>query len=173
MAMSSSEWPCRCNCSISSPTTRASSSRIPHARDGRLFARLAVGEQGLSEAVAVLGDEMRSGGENMGGRAIIALQPDHFGAGEILLETQDIVDVRAAPAIDRLVVVADAADVLPRVGAAALGEQAQPEILHGIGVLVLVHQDIFEALLVFAQHIRDFRAAGAGIPAEGRRNRRR
>ncbi len=47
----------------------------------------------------------------MGGRAVVALEPDDGGAREILLEAQDVVDLGAAPAIDRLVVVADAADV--------------------------------------------------------------
>ena len=46
------------------------------------------------------------------GRAVITLQPDHRRAGEVVLEAQDVVDLGAAPAVDRLVVVADAADVL-------------------------------------------------------------
>jgi len=41
-----------------------------------------------------------------------ALQADDFGAGKIVIEAQDVVDLGAAPAIDRLVVIADAADVL-------------------------------------------------------------
>jgi hypothetical protein len=46
-----------------------------------------------------------------GRRAVVALQPDDLGAGKIALEAQDVVDLGAAPAIDRLVVVADAADI--------------------------------------------------------------
>src|SRR5262249_31986841 len=48
----------------------------------------------------------------------VALEPDHLGAREIVLEAQDVVDLGAAPAVDRLVVVPDAADVLwnPRSG---------------------------------------------------------
>ncbi len=46
------------------------------------------------------------------GAAVVALEPDDLGAGEILLEAQDVVHLGAAPAVDRLVVVADAADVL-------------------------------------------------------------
>ncbi len=64
-------------------------------------------------------DEMRGGGEDMAGRAIIALEANDFRAGEILFEAQDVVDLRAAPAIDRLVVVADAADVFGRAGSRA------------------------------------------------------
>ena len=84
---------------------------IPGAGDGDLLARHVVGAQRLAEPAFVMGDQMRGGGENVPGRAVIALQPDHFGAGEIVLEAQDVVDLGAAPAIDRLVVVADAADV--------------------------------------------------------------
>ena len=55
---------------------------------------------------------MRGGGEDVAGGAVIALEADDFCAGKIVVEAQDVVDLRAAPAIDRLVVVADAADVL-------------------------------------------------------------
>ena len=72
-----------------------------------------------------------------------------LGAGEVRFEAQDVVDLGAAPAVDRLVVVADAADV----GRAA-GDQAQPEILRDVGILVLVDQRVAEAALVVGEHIR-------------------
>jgi hypothetical protein len=50
--------------------------------------------------------------------------------GKVLLEAQDVVDLGAAPAVDRLVVVADAADVLR-----ALADQPQPEVLRDVGIL--------------------------------------
>jgi hypothetical protein len=56
-------------------------------------------------------DQMRGGGKDMAGGAVVALQPNDPSAGKIVLEAQDVVDLRAAPAIDRLVVIADAADV--------------------------------------------------------------
>ena len=145
-----------------------------------------------------MGDEVRGGAEDVGGRAVVALQPDHLGAGEILLEAQDVVDLGAAPAIDRLVVVADAADVrrmsvfsltraacLPasrsagachrrgrprprafgRSGASRLKggacaawrpprQQAQPQVLRDVGVLVLVDQHVVEARVVVGEHVR-------------------
>ena len=84
---------------------------IPDARDGDLVTMLAVGEQRLAKAALVVGDDVGGSPEDVAGRAIVALQPDHLGAGEILLEAQDVVDLGAAPAIDRLVVIANAADV--------------------------------------------------------------
>ena len=84
----------------------------------------------------------------MPGRAVVALEPDHVGAREILLEAQDVADLGAAPAVDRLVVVADAGDV-----PVLLGEQAQPEVLGDVGVLVLVDQDRAKAPLVVGEDL--------------------
>ena len=101
-------------------------------------------------------DQAGGGGQDRRGGAVIALQPDDAGAGEILLEAQDVLHLGAAPGIDRLVVVADAADVL-----AVLRQQAQPEILDQVGVLVFVHQDVAEDAVILRQHLglaaQDFR----------------
>ena len=84
---------------------------IPGAGDGDLFAKFVVGAQRLAEPAFVMGDQVRGGGEDVAGGAVVALEPDHRGAGKVVLEAQDVVDLGAAPAVDRLVVVADAADV--------------------------------------------------------------
>ena len=76
-----------------------------------VFGVVPVGEQRLAEAALIVGDEMRGRAEDMRGGAVVALQPDDGGARKILVEAQDVVDLGAAPAIDRLVVVADAADI--------------------------------------------------------------
>src|SRR3546814_20477920 len=93
-------------------------------------------------------DHRRSGSEDLRGRAVILLEPDHRRAGEILVEAQDIRDLRAAPAVHRLVVVTDDTDILAR-----LREQAEPEILAGVGVLIFVDEDIFEAVLILFEHV--------------------
>src|ERR1700733_3875562 len=89
---------------------------VPRSGDGNLLAQHVVGAQRLAEPAFVVGDQMRGGGEDMAGRAVIALEPDHGGAGKVVLEAQNVVDLGAAPAVDRLVVVADAADVFRRLG---------------------------------------------------------
>ncbi len=97
---------------------------VPKRDDGDLFAALrivAAGPQGLSQPAVVMRDQARGGGEDRRGRAVIGFQPDDPGALEIFLEAQDVFDFGAAPGIDRLVVVADAADVLM-----TLGQQPQP-----------------------------------------------
>ena len=57
--------------------------------------------------------------------------------GKILVEVEDVPDVGAAPAVDRLVVVADDADV-----AVLAGEQLHELVLRAVGVLVLVDEDV-------------------------------
>ena len=84
---------------------------VPAGGDLHLLAGHVLGAQRLAEAAFVVRDQMRGGGEDVGGGAVVALQADDLGAGEIVVEAQDVVDLGAAPAVDRLVVVADAADV--------------------------------------------------------------
>ena len=93
-------------------------------------------------------DQARGGGEDRGGGAVVRLQPDDAGAGEVFLEAQDVFHFRATPAINRLIVVAYATNIVM-----ALGQQAQPEILHQVGVLVFVHQDVAELAVVLRQHL--------------------
>src|SRR5581483_3750054 len=109
---------------------------VPRAGDGDLLARHVLGAQRLAEPALVVRDQVGGGGENVPGRAVVALQADHLGAGEIVLEAQDVVDLGAAPAVDRLVVVADAADVLGRLGCGrrlGFGRAAGPVILSPCG----------------------------------------
>ncbi len=141
---------------------------VPVAAHHDLLAFGHVGVQRLAEPALVLGDEARGGGENVRRRAVVALEPDHLGAGKVLLEAQDVVDFRSPPAVDRLVVIADAADV-----AMTLGEQPQPQVLRDVGVLVLVDQHVSEAALVALAERRDAPGRAAGLRAAGRRSRRR
>ncbi len=93
---------------------------VPMADQPQLFALVQLGPQRLAQPPLVGVDHAGGGGQDMRGRAIVLLQPHHLGAGKILFEPQDVADLGAAPAIDRLVVVADAADVLvPAAPAAA------------------------------------------------------
>ncbi len=121
---------------------------VPAAFDLDLVAQLAVGAQRLAEAAFVMRDQTRGRAEDMAGRTVVAFEPDDLGAGKVGLEAQDVVHLGAPPAIDRLIVVADAANI-----AVALRQQPQPQILRDVGVLILVHQHVEEALLIFRQHV--------------------
>ena len=125
--------------------------RVPHAGDDRLLAQRIVGEQRLAEPPFIMGNQRRSGGKNMAGGAVVALKADHLRARKILVEAQDVIDLRTAPAINRLIVVADTADIR-----AALRQQAQPHILNDVGVLIFIDQNIFETFLIQPQHVRIF-----------------
>ena len=116
---------------------------VPQRRARRLVALLGAGPQGLAEPAAVMRDDAAGGGQDLRGRAVVLLQPDDQRAREIVLEAQDVADLGAAPAVDRLVVVADAAQIL-----VLLRQEPQPQILRDVGVLVLVDQQIAEAPLV-------------------------
>jgi hypothetical protein len=109
--------------------------------------------QRLAQPPLVVGDQVRGGREDVGGRAVIALQLDDLGARKILLEAQDVVHLGAAPAIDRLVVIADHAEVGLR-RRLALRQQAQPQILRCVAVLVLVDQQVLEAPMILGEHVR-------------------
>ena len=77
---------------------------------------IAGGAQCLAKTAFIFGNQPRGGPQDLRRRAVIAFQPDHFRSREILLEAQNIVDLGAAPAIDRLVVVADTADIFMALG---------------------------------------------------------
>ncbi len=122
---------------------------VPHRTHHDLLALTRFGPQRLAEPPSVLRDHPRGGTQDVRGRAIVLLEPGDRGPGEIGLETQDVADLRTAPTIDRLVVVADATEI-----AALLGQQAQPQILGDVGVLVLVDEQIAEASLVVGEDVQ-------------------
>ena len=134
--------------SMSSPMVRASSSssHTPVTTTGRPMASSV--NSVLPSRPLLWAMRPEAAAEDVALGAVVALQPDHLGAGEVRLEAQDVVDLGAAPAVDRLVVVADAADV----GRAA-GDQPQPQVLGDVGVLVLVDQRVAEAALVVGEHV--------------------
>ena len=121
---------------------------VPDADDLDLLADVALGPELLAKAPAIVGDHARRGAEDVRRAAVILFEADDLSPRKVALELQDVLDLRTAPRIDRLVVVADAGDVL-----ALLREQPQPEILRRVGVLILVDHDVFEALLILREHV--------------------
>ena len=108
-----------------------------------LFAIPALGPEGLALAAHIVFDNAVGGVQNIRGGAIVLLKPDRFGATEHLLKIQDIFDRSAAEFIDGLVVIADNADIV----GAACEQPHQMELSH-TGILILIHNDIAEAVLV-------------------------
>src|SRR5579863_4154733 len=114
-----------------------------HARPAR-----ALGPERLALARRVATDDGAGRVENRLGRAVVLLEADDARAGIVLLESQDVLDGRATPAVDRLVLVADHAEVLVRAR-----QQAYQLVLDAIGVLILIDQDVAKALVVLPANI--------------------
>ena len=121
---------------------------IPMADQPQLFAALGRRPQRLAQTAGIGGDHPRRRREDMRGGAVILFQPHHLRAGKIRLEAQDVANLGPAPAIDRLIVIADAADVAMR-----LRQQPQPQVLGNVGVLIFIDQNVAEPALILRQHI--------------------
>ena len=76
------------------------------------------------------------------------LELDDTRPRKVLLEALDVLDTRAAPSIDRLVVVADYEG-----NAAVTGEKPQPGILDCVRVLELVDEQVLESPLVVGEEV--------------------
>src|SRR5207248_11473294 len=82
-------------------------------------------------------------------RAVVLLQLDDLRPGEVPREIEDVVHLGAAPPVDRLVVIADDAQV-----SVLLREQAQQLVLRRVRVLELVDEDVAEPRRVSLRGLR-------------------
>jgi hypothetical protein len=102
----------------------------------------------LAVAPRVVGDHGVGSVEDRLARPIVLLELDDLRAGEQLGEPQDVGRVGAAPAVDRLVVVADDHQVL------VIGDQVADQAeLRGVGVLELVDEHEAEPLGPSPRHV--------------------
>ena len=112
-------------------------------------ATLALGPQPLVLAVAVLADHGRRGVEDDLRRAIVPLELDDLGLGKIVLEVENVAQVGATPAVDRLIGVSDDGEV-----PVALGQALNQVILRPVRVLILVDHHEPELFGVLLPHMR-------------------
>jgi len=82
-------------------------------------------------------------------RAVVTGEVDHAGAGMILAEAQEETDVRPAEAVDRLVGIADRAEVRSR-----RRQDLDQRVLESVDVLILVDRDPAETLPVLLREVR-------------------
>ena len=100
-----------------------------------------VGPELFVAALGGLGDERVGGGQDGRRGAVVPRERRDVGAGEALLEVEDVAHRGGAEAVDGLRVVPDAGD------AGAVGPQQADDVgLQRVGVLVLVDEDVVEAL---------------------------
>ena len=131
---------------------------VRQGRDQDRLALAPLGPKALALPARVVGDDGVGRLEDAVGGAVVLLELYRVAVLVVLLKVEDVADVRAAPAVDGLVVVAhDAQVVLPR------GQGVDELVLHAVGVLVLVHQDVFEQLLVARQHVRGVAQQDVGL----------
>ena len=107
-------------------------------------AALAFGPEMLVLAVAVLADHGGRGVQDDLRRAVVAFELDDRRFAEVRFEVDDVPQVGAAPLVNRLIRIADDAEV-----AMDLGEAPDEEVLRPVGVLVLVDHHVAELLRVF------------------------
>ncbi len=121
---------------------------IPDRAQPHLLALVGLGPERLAEPALVVSDQPGRSREDVRRRAVVLLEPDDLGAGKVLFEAQDVADLGAAPAVDRLIIVADAAEI-----AVALRQEPEPEVLGDVGVLVLVDQDVAKPMVIIREHV--------------------
>ncbi|MNQ44216.1 hypothetical protein D3C85_579640 [compost metagenome] len=117
--------------------------------DAHRFAFALVGPQVLAQAAAVVADQRVGGIQDVAERTVVLFQANHGAMRVVALEVGHVADVRTAKGVDGLVIVAHGEH-----GRATTGQQAQPLVLQGVGVLELVHQNVAEAALVMLAHRR-------------------
>ena len=96
----------------------------------------------------VIGDDRVGGGEDVAHAAVVLLELNRVRLGEVVLELEDVAQIGAAPRVDGLVVVANYHDVL-----VPCGQKHRDLVLRVVGVLVLVHHDVTEAILVRGENL--------------------
>ena len=105
-------------------------------------------EEPLLGTPRVVGDHCVGRVEDVLGGAEVLLEDDGGGIREGALELQDVGDVRRTESIDRLIRVTDHADVAVR-----RAQQGHEAVLHRVGVLELVDQDVAEPVLVAEEDV--------------------
>ena len=114
-----------------------------------LCTRSRIRPESFVAAVHIIFDNRIRRIQNVLGRAVILLQFYDKRIRIFLLKIEDVPDVRSAETIDGLVIVADHAQI-----AVLCGKQPDELELCLVRILVLIHTDIVEALLIIPEDLR-------------------
>ncbi len=124
---------------------------VVHRRHGDRVPHAVLAPQRLVEQLGVVGDHRIGGLQDAHRRAIVLLELDDLQVREVGLQQAQIVQRGAAPAVDRLVVVADRGEG-GRAQMRAAGQQLQQLVLAGVGVLVFVDEEVAQPVLPLEPH---------------------
>ena len=111
-----------------------------------------LGEEPLRPALGVGRNHRIRRAQDVSGRTVVLLQLDDAGPGMVALEVEDVADIGPPPAVDGLILVAHHRDA-----ACAAREETHQAVLHAVGVLEFVDQNVIEPLGQRGRH----RAVGA------------
>ncbi len=111
-----------------------------------------VAPQILGEQLRIRADHIVGGAQDGAGGTVVLLQLDDLERGKVDRQFFQIVQRGAAPAVNRLVVVAHGGKTGTRRRVAA-DQQFQHFVLRGIGVLVLIHQHMAHQPLPLLPHL--------------------
>ena len=121
---------------------------IVGAEHFQLRAVAQLGEQALFKYVRVIGNQDVCRLQDPSGGAVVLLQLNHLQRGEVFTQQHQVLRTRAAPGVDRLVVVAYHGET----GTLA-HQQLYQLVLAGVGVLILIHQQVADFILPALAHL--------------------
>ena len=113
-----------------------------------LVAHAHLAPQLFLEGVGVVGDQGVGAFEDAAGGAVVLLQHHHLQRRVVVFQQHQVFRPRAAPGVDRLVIVADHGELV-----AHAHQQLHQQVLAGVGVLVFVDQQVADAVLPFFQDV--------------------
>src|SRR5262249_28307049 len=116
--------------------------RVARFEVAELGSSTVFGAQCFAEAVGIIFDDGAGGVENALRGTVVTFEANDFCVGKIAREAEQNRDIRAAPAVDRLVFVPDHADIL-----VPADQQAEQIVLYAIGILVFVYMNVLETSL--------------------------
>ncbi len=117
---------------------------VPAGSDGDLVTVAEFGPELLVEQLLVVRDDVVGGLQDAHRQPVVLLQRDDLERRKFGRQPLQVADVGPAPAVDRLIVVADGSEL----GADA-GQQLEELVLAGVGILVFVNQQVAQAVLPF------------------------
>ena len=115
-----------------------------------LTAFLILCPQCFSLALGIMLDDRIGCLQNGLGATVVLLKANDLGITVLIFKVQNIFDGRSAEFIDTLVIIADHADVV-----VSGRQQAHQQELGVVGILILIHHDVAEAVAVFFQNVRE------------------
>ena len=103
--------------------------------------------EGFLLSLYIVSDHRVRGVEHILRGTVILLEFDNKRIRIYLFKIQNVADVGASEAVDGLVVIADNAEI-----AVSVSEEPYQLKLRSVGVLILIHHDIAESVLIIGQH---------------------